>query len=715
TVDLQLLSSGAGGGAPSADISRAARALQQQLAAGKTISVAYSNGAAVGVYSGARIDTNSTSALLQRLIDTAATANTTILQLCGGGRNARSALGVIASSNGLAAVQGALAAWNNATCATLAGASSSTISTTVYQSPLAPTAAVPTPVALAPRASATCRAIQVVSGDSCATLATECSITPAQFTSFNPSPTECSALKVGEWVCCSAGALPDLTPKPSANGTCFTYLIAAGDSCASIAAAHSLTVDAIGGFNTDTWGWVGCGDLLADTNICLSTGKPPMPAPMSNAVCGPQVPGSTPSSALALADYNQCVLQACCDIWGQCGTTSDFCTPSNSSTRARGTAAPGRNGCISNCGTEIISDAHAPAAFMNIAYFEAFNWQRPCLNMEVTQISSAYTHIHFGFANLTTGFEIDIGDQQIQFQLFTGMLGVKRILSIGGWAFSTDPSTYNIFREGVTAANRDALVSNIVNFVNQYGLDGVDIDWEYPGEPDIPGIPAGSVDDGTNYVLFLRELRTLLPSSATLSITAPSSYFYLKQFQIQATADFVDYIVFMTYDLHGQWDYNSTSTNPGCPTGNCLRSHVNLTETMEALSMITKAGVPSHQIAVGVASYGRSFQMVNPSCTGPECFFTGPLSGAQPGPCTATPGYIANAELNLIIANKSIASTSFTDTASDSNVLVWGDNWAAYMTDANKAARTLKYQGLNFAGTADWAVDVQAFEPGSAP
>src|ERR1700761_2833239 len=136
---------------------------------------------------------------------------------------------------------------------------------------------------------------------------------------------------------------------------------------------------------------------------------------------------------------------------------------------------------------------------------------------------------------------------------------------------------------------------------------------------------------------------------------------------------------------------------------------------MEALSMITKAGVPSNQIAVGVASYGRSFQMVNPSCTGPECLFTGPLSGAQPGPCTATPGYIANAELNLIISNKSIASTSFTDTASDSNILVWGDNWAAYMTDANKAQRILKYQGLNFAGTADWAVDVQVFEPGSSP
>lgn len=39
----------------------------------------------------------------------------------------------------------------------------------------------------------------------------------------------------------------------------------------------------------------------------------------------------------------------------------------------------------------------------------------------------------------------------------------------------------------------------------------------------------------------------------------------------------------MTYDLHGQWDAGNQWASPGCPTGNCLRSHVNRTETMGAL------------------------------------------------------------------------------------------------------------------------------------
>jgi GH18 family chitinase len=195
----------------------------------------------------------------------------------------------------------------------------------------------------------------------------------------------------------------------------------------------------------------------------------------------------------------------------------------------------------------------------------------------------------------------------------------------------------------VTDANRLTFAQSVVDTVKKYNLDGVDFDWEYPGAPDIPGIPPGSPSDGQNYLAFLKTVRSLLPAGVSLSIAAPASYWYLRGFPIAEMAQVLDYIVYMTYDLHGQWDYNNTWSDPGCPSplGNCLRSHVNLTETELALAMITKAGVPASKIAVGIASYGRSFGMVDPSCTGPNCLFNGPASTAEPGPCTRTAGYIS--------------------------------------------------------------------------
>ncbi|CAM1508945.1 Fc.00g026840.m01.CDS01 [Cosmosporella sp. VM-42] len=562
----------------------------------------------------------------------------------------------------------------------------------------------------------TCKTKSVIGGDSCASMAKKCGLKPADFTKLHSSKDFCSKLVVGQPVCCTHGKLPDITPKPGKDGSCSVYTVKKDDGCATIAVSHGITVAKIEEFNKKTWGWNGCKLLYEKARICLSTGTPPFPVSISNAVCGPQVAGTKkPSSGSSdsWAKLNPCPLNVCCNIWGQCGTTDDFCVISKSATGAPGTSAPGKNGCISSCGRDIIKGS-APAKTMRVAYFESWNLNRKCLNMDVDQIDkSKYTHIHFAFANITSKYGVDISGAQDQFDLFKAMTGVKKIISFGGWDFSTKPGTFNILREATKAANRATFQSNIVAFIKKHNLDGVDIDWEYPGAPDIPDIPAGDANQGKDYYETLSGLKAILGSSKSVSLAAPASYWYLKAFPIKEIAAKIDYIIYMTYDLHGQWDYNNKWTSPGCPTGNCLRSHVNITETKDSLSMITKAGVPSNKVVVGITSYGRSFKMAQAGCTGPLCKFTGSarVSNAAKGRCTSTSGYISNAEINDIIDYGNV-NKQWTDAGS--NILVYNNTeWVAYMDDATKLDRAKLYASYNFAGTTDWAVDLEEFVDGS--
>jgi GH18 family chitinase len=59
----------------------------------------------------------------------------------------------------------------------------------------------------------------------------------------------------------------------------------------------------------------------------------------------------------------------------------------------------------------------------------------------------------------------------------------------------------------------------------------------------------------------------------SVSIAAPASFWYLKAFPIDRIAAVIDYIVYMTYDLHGQWDWGNVNAYDMCPSGKCIRSH----------------------------------------------------------------------------------------------------------------------------------------------
>ncbi|POR35152.1 Killer toxin alpha/beta [Tolypocladium paradoxum] len=678
--------------------------------------VGYSKGAVVAVYSGPGIDNKATiSPILEHLSSQIGQAKTTLVQLCGQGRTSDHTFGIaMDTAADFAAVQKAIVAWSNATCFDMDGATTTghLDKVAVVEAPL-PRGVNVTSSASRLFARGDCRTTTVVSGDSCGALASRCGVSPNDFTKYNRDPKLCSALAVGQRVCYSAGTLPDVRPKPSKDGSCASYTVQSGDTCSSIANKNGLKLADLGTFNDKTtWGWFGCNDLMVGLAMCLSSGRPRMPAPVPNAVCGPIKPGSVPDPKVSLADMNPCPLNSCCDIWGQCGITPEYCVAEKGPTGNPGTAPAGHNGCVSHCGTKIVSGGSGPGSFIKIGYYESWNWDRPCLNMRADSIDTSYTHAHWGFGTVGPSFGVSINDTYKQWDDFTSLYGIKKIVSLGGWGYSTDPATHDVLRRAMNPENVGAFTDNVVKFLNDNKLDGVDFDWEYPGAPDIPGIPPGLKSDGPNYLSMLKTLRGKMPKGKTVSIAAPASFWYLRSFPVADMAKHLDYIVYMTYDLHGQWDYGNAWSQDGCPSGSCLRSHVNLTETNYALAMITKAGVPANMIVVGVSSYGRSFGMTKPGCTGPMCTFGGTASTAREGRCTDTAGYMSNAEIYEILGANQTSDEARTwyDTDSNSDIMTYdGNQWVAFMSQTTKSSRTGYYKGLNFAGTVDWAVDLQDF------
>ncbi|KAL8726295.1 MAG: hypothetical protein Q9166_006797 [cf. Caloplaca sp. 2 TL-2023] len=244
--------------------------------------------------------------------------------------------------------------------------------------------------------------------------------------------------------------------------------------------------------------------------------------------------------------------------------------------------------------------------------------------------------------------------------------GLETWISVGGWSFTDPGPTQEAFSTMTsTSGNRQKFISSLLKFMNQYGFDGIDLDWEYPQADDRGGQEA----DTSNYVALAKELKAALGNKG-LSMTLPTSFWYLQHFDVKSIEDSVDWFNFMTYDLHGTWDAQSRFLGP------YLAPHTNLTEIDLGLDLLWRAGVQSNKVVLGLAWYGRSFTLADSSCNTPNgvCKFSG---GANPGPCSGTSGILDDQEIQDIIAKNSLKPTWDHETAV--KWITWdGDQWVSY-------------------------------------
>jgi chitinase len=222
------------------------------------------------------------------------------------------------------------------------------------------------------------------------------------------------------------------------------------------------------------------------------------------------------------------------------------------------------------------------------------------------------THINYAFGTVSESGEIVLGrDAPAHFSQLQALKAknpkVKVILSVGGWGAD------NFSDAAFNRDTREKFAASAIAVIKRYALDGLDLDWEYPGQPG-PGIKFRD-EDKEDFTLLLKTLREQLdalsdgrkrsgPDRYTLTIaTAGGPYF--QHTQMDRLHVYVDWINIMGYDMAGAW---SKTTAHHAALFAPAASHSSESFVQQHLA----AGIPARKLVLGVPFYGRAWCGVDP-------------------------------------------------------------------------------------------------------
>lgn len=226
------------------------------------------------------------------------------------------------------------------------------------------------------------------------------------------------------------------------------------------------------------------------------------------------------------------------------------------------------------------------------------------------------THIIYAFANIDSSYRIAVGDPDVDPGNFSELRALKSkypnlktLISVGGWEWSGRFSDM-----ASTSARRAAFADSAAAFLKKYGLDGVDIDWEYP----VGGGKAGNsarAADKTNFTLLLQALRQRLDAQGRqdgkryeLTIAGGADTGYADNVQLSAIAGYLDFATVMTYDMHGAYDRYTDLNAPLYPTPGYSPQEVWSAD--QAVKTWTANGFPKNKLLMGVPFYGHLYSGV---------------------------------------------------------------------------------------------------------
>ncbi|XP_078585736.1 uncharacterized protein LOC144867557 [Branchiostoma floridae x Branchiostoma japonicum] len=315
---------------------------------------------------------------------------------------------------------------------------------------------------------------------------------------------------------------------------------------------------------------------------------------------------------------------------------------------------------------------------------------------------SLCTHFIFAFAMLADNHLVtyEWNDEDMYQALIDQVKPAKTLLAVGGWNMGME----NVTTMLETEENRAEFITTSIEFLRRYEFDGLDLDFEYPGDT----ARGGRAEDKEKFTLLVQEMRLAFEEEATgdsrLLLTAAVGAgvdTVTNGYEIEEISRELDFLNLMAYDFYGAWgDSPVTGFNaPLYPASENDKLNVE-----SAVDMWIDGGANPSKINLGIPTYGRTFTLADSHDHGVGSPAIGPGSA---GCYTREAGFRSYYEICNML--KELGATRVYDSVQQVPYAYFGNQWVGYDDKESIAAKIdfLKSRGLG--GAMVWAPDLDDF------